>query len=223
MKFYIDSANLQQIKEVAAFFPIAGVTTNPSIVVKEKQPFISLLQEIRAVVGKEKKLFAQVIGSTEEEIIADALLLREKADHELIVKIPVTQEGIGAIKRLALQGIPTLATAVYTPMQAIVAAQAGASYVAPYVNRIDQLAGNGVQVAAEITAMLKQHELPCEVVAASFKNVQQIQQICLAGAHNITAAPEVLKALVNHPSTQQDVEAFQEEWTNFYHQNKLSE
>ncbi|MFK4997907.1 transaldolase family protein [Bacillus sp. N9] len=134
----------------------------------------------------------------------------------MIVKIPVTTEGIKAIKILKEEGIRTLATTIYTPMSAYMAAKAGAEYVAPYVNRIDNLAGNGVNVVSEITRIFSQHNLSCKVLAASFKNVQQLHDVCLAGAHGITAAPELIEALIENPSVEANVKQFKEDWINQY-------
>lgn len=216
MKIVIDSANAEKIRQLNEYFPIDGVTTNPSIIVKEKKPFLLLLQEIRGVIGDEKELFVQAVADKAEEIVEEAIGITKALAGPVLIKVPVTAEGIKAIKLLKEEGIRTLATTVYTPMSAFVAAKAGAEYVAPYVNRIDNLTGNGVQVVAEITRIFIAHSLPCKVLAASFKNVQQLHQVCLAGAHGVTAAPELIQGLIEHPSVASDVEKFKEEWMGQY-------
>ncbi|MGM0876965.1 MAG: transaldolase family protein [Bacillota bacterium] len=216
MEILIDSANLESIKELNELFTIDGVTTNPTIVIKEKQPFLPLLNEIRSIIGVKKKLFVQVLEEKAEGMVDEGIYLSEKVGGNLYVKIPVTSEGIKAIKVLKTKGIKTLATTIYTPMQAFVAAIAGAEYVAPYVNRIDNLAGNGVQVVTEIVKMFELHHLPCKVLAASFKNTQQVHHVCLEGAHGITAAPDIIKALIAHPSTDQNVNQFKIDWVHYY-------
>jgi fructose-6-phosphate aldolase 2 len=149
-------------------------------------------------------------------MLEEGLQLNEEIGGKLYVKIPVTDEGIKAIKFLKTNGIKTLATTIYTPMQAFIAAKAGAEYVAPYVNRIDNLAGNGVQVVTEIVKIFERHHLPCKVLAASFKNTQQVHHVCLEGAHGITAAPDIIKALIAHPSTDLNVNQFKIDWLQYY-------
>ena len=216
MQLVIDSANIEKIKYLQEYFPIDGVTTNPTIIVKEKKPFLPLLQEIRDIIGNEKELFVQTVGSHAEELVKEAQFINKELSGNIIVKIPVTTEGIKAIKLLKEQGIRTLATTVYTPMSAYVAAKAGAEYVAPYVNRIDNLTGNGIQVVKDIVTIFKQHELSCKVLGASFKNVQQIQQVCLAGAEGITAAPELIEAMLTIPSVDANVQQFKDDWLALY-------
>jgi fructose-6-phosphate aldolase 2 len=216
LEILIDSANLDSIRELNTLFPIDGVTTNPTIIVKEKKPFLPLLKEIRNIIGEEKMLFAQVLHEKAEGMLEEGLQLNEEIGGKLYVKIPVTDEGIKAIKFLKSKGIKTLATTIYTPMQAFIAAKAGAEYVAPYVNRIDNLAGNGVQVVTEIVKIFERHHLPCKVLAASFKNTQQVHHVCLEGAHGITAAPDIIKALIAHPSTDLNVNQFKIDWLQYY-------
>jgi fructose-6-phosphate aldolase 2 len=216
MKIVIDSANVDTIKKLIDYYPIVGVTTNPSIIVKEKRPFLPLLKEIRSIIGDERMLHVQVLSSTATEMVEESINNREQLGGNYYTKIPVTREGIKAIKELKLKGIKVLATTIYTPMQAIVAANAGANYVAPYVNRIENLSGNGIQVVEEIRTMFDQYNLSCKILAASFKNVRQVQGVCLAGAHAITAGGDIIESLLNHPSTQGDVEQFQEDWKSFY-------
>ncbi|MGN7397318.1 transaldolase family protein [Peribacillus frigoritolerans] len=214
MQIVIDSANVESIRSLNEYFPIDGVTTNPSIIVKEKRDFLPLLREIRAVIGNEKDLFVQVIAEKAEDIVKEAHYICNEVTGSILIKVPVTTEGIKAIKLLKEEGIRTLATTVYTPMSALIAAKAGAEYVAPYVNRIDNLTGNGVEVVSNITRIFSEHNLPCKVLAASFKNVQQLQNVFLSGAHGITAPPELIKGMITHPSVEIDVNQFKEEWLN---------
>ena len=180
MRLYIDSANVEQIGHLNEYYPIAGVTTNPSILVKENRPFLEVLKEIREV------------------------------------KIPVTEEGLKAIKILSEENIPVLATTIYTSFQALMAALAGAKYVAPYVNRIDNLTGNGVKVVSEIAQLFESYQLSTEILAASFKNVQQIHDVCLAGAETVTVSPDLILKFIAFPSTASDVAVFKKEWQKAY-------
>jgi len=222
MQLVIDSANIEKIKYLQEYFPIDGVTTNPTIIVKEKKPFLPLLQEIRDIIGNEKELFVQTVGSHAEELVKEAQFINKELPGNIIVKVPVTTEGIKAIKLLKEQGIRTLATTVYTPMSAYVAAKAGAEYVAPYVNRIDNLTGNGIQVVKDIVTIFKEHELSCRVLGASFKNVQQMQQVCLAGAEGITAAPELIEAMLTIPSVDANVQQFKDDWLTLYGKDAIN-
>lgn len=216
MEIVIDSANVDTIKKLIDYYPIDGVTTNPSIIVKENRPFLPLLKEIRSVIGEERMLHVQVLSSTAAEMVKEAINNREQIGGNYYTKIPVTPEGIKAIKELKEIGIQILATTIYTPMQALVAAKAGADYVAPYVNRIENLSGNGIKVVEEIRTLFAQHNLSCKILAASFKNVHQVQEVCLAGAHAVTATGEIIEGFLNHPSTKGDVEKFKKEWDSFY-------
>lgn len=212
MKLYIDSADVKQIAYLNEFYPIAGVTTNPSIIVQEKRPYLELLKEIRHVIGEEKELFVQVIGGTAEEIVDEAMYINRELSGNEVVKIPVTEQGIKAIKLLSAEKIPTLATTVYTSFQGLMAAMSGAKYVAPYVNRIDNLTGNGVKVVSEIAELFSTYHFTTEIIAASFKNVQQIHDVCLAGAQNVTVGPDLIRKCIGFPSTAQDVTKFKKEW-----------
>jgi len=216
MQLVIDSANIEAVKELSQYLPIDGVTTNPSIIVKEKKEFLSLLREIRHVIGEEKELFVQTISEKAEDIVQEAHYICNTISGNLLVKVPVTIEGIKAIRMLKEDGIRTLGTTVYTPMSALLAAKAGAEYVAPYVNRIDNLTGTGRNVVSDIVQIFKANNLPCKVLAASFKNVQQIQDVFLADVDGITASPELIKEIFNHPSVERDVKKFREEWLEQY-------
>jgi fructose-6-phosphate aldolase 2 len=216
MRLYIDSANVKKIEYLNEYYPIAGVTTNPSIIVKENGSYLDLLKEIRAVMGEEKELFVQAIGDSAEEMVEEAKFIQRRLTGNVIVKIPVTEEGIKAIKLLAADKIPTLATTIYTSFQALIAAMCGAKYVAPYVNRIDNLTGNGVKVVSEINQFFSSYLLPTEILAASFKNVQQVHDVCLAGAQSVTVGPDLIEKFLAFPATLQDVNAFKTEWQNRY-------
>ncbi|GKU81786.1 transaldolase family protein [Niallia sp. NCCP-28] len=222
MRLYIDSANLEQIAYLNDYFPIAGVTTNPSIIVKEKKPYMELLKEIRGIIGEEKELFVQLIGDTAEEMMAEAQYINRAIAGKVVVKIPVTTEGIKAIKLISAYKIPVLATTIYTSMQALTASMAGADYVAPYVNRIDNLTGNGIKVVQEISELFSAYNCKTKILAASFKNVQQVHDVCLAGAHSVTVSAELMGKLIDFPSTNADVAAFKKQWQGYYGMDKQS-
>ena len=212
MRFLLDTANLENIRYCYEYYPISGVTTNPTIIAKERQPIMPLLKEIRQIIGEERALHVQVIAQKAEDILQEARFLLDQLSGRLYVKIPATEEGIKAIKWLTKEGIPTTATAIFTAQQAHLAALAGASYVAPYVNRIDNLTGNGTGVVEEIVRIFNTFTLGTQVLAASFKNVEQVHQCCLAGAHEVTVDPAILKSLISHPAVGLSVKQFADDW-----------
>lgn len=222
MRLYIDSADVEKIKYLTKYYPIAGVTTNPSIIVKENRPYLELLKEIRAAIGDEKELFVQVIGDTAEEMVEEAKYIRHQLSGKVVMKIPVTEEGIRAIKLLTEENIPTLATTIYTSFQALIAAMAGAQYVAPYVNRMDNLTIDGVKVVSEIAELFKNYRLTTDIIAASFKNVQQVHDVCLAGAQTVTVGPDLIEKFIAFPATEKDVLVFKSEWQNAFGGDKAS-
>jgi len=222
MRLYIDSADVEKIKYLTKYYPIAGVTTNPSIIVKENRPYLELLKEIRAAIGDEKELFVQVIGDTAEEMVEEAKYIRHQLSGKVVMKIPVTEEGIRAIKLLTEENIPTLATTIYTSFQALIAAMAGAQYVAPYVNRMDNLTIDGVKVVSEIAELFKNYQLKTDIIAASFKNVQQVHDVCLAGAQTVTVGPDLIEKFIAFPATEKDVLVFKSEWQNAFGGDKAS-
>ena len=219
MFYLLDSANVEQIAKIFDVFPIAGVTTNPSIITKEKKEFFPLLKDIRSAIG-DRMLHVQVLGSTAEEMIKDGLCIREHVDGLLYVKVPVSEAGYKAVQELKKQGLNITATAVYTPQQALIAANCGADFTAPYVNRIDNISGMGVHVVSMITELFQVHGLTTKVLAASFKNVQQVHEVALAGAGAVTVSPDIMLKLVEHPLTDMSVENFQQDWQSVYGKGK---
>lgn len=208
MQIFIDDANLENIKTMFELFPCDGVTTNPSILSKAGEPPIEHLKNIRKLIPSEAMLHAQVISQTAEEMVKEAEYMLKSVSSELFIKVPVTPEGIKAIPMMTKKGMQVTATAVYSAMQGFVAAKAGARYIAPYVNRLDNLCYDGLQVAMDIHDMLQMHNLNSDVVGASFKNSQQIFELCLYGIGAVTAPPEVLKGLIANRITESAVADF---------------
>lgn len=210
MLILIDSADVDEIKKLMDKYPYDGVTTNPTILEKADDNPMDVLKRIKSLLTEGAQLHAQVISETAEGMITEAEhIYRELGKENTYVKIPVTTEGLKAMALLHENGIKNItATAIYTAMQAFMAAKAGARYTAPYVNRIDNLGANGVQTAKNIHGMFKMHNMESNVLAASFKNSQQVLELCLHGIGAITAAPDVLRGLVKHDSTINAVNAF---------------
>lgn len=208
MKFIIDDADIAKIKDIYNTFAVDGVTTNPSILAKSgRQPY-EVLTEIREFIGPDAELHVQVIAQDAEGMVRDGHRIVEVLGKNTYVKVPTTKEGLRAMKMLHGEGIRVTATAIYTRMQAFLAAKAGADYAAPYVNRIDNLGGDGVKAAQDIHDIFRKNGLDCQVLAASFKNSQQVQELCEYGIGAATISPDVIEALIKNDSVTMAVEAF---------------
>lgn len=208
MKFIIDDANIEKIKELYDVFVVDGVTTNPSILAKNgKQPF-ETLKEIRAFIGDDAELHVQVVATTMEGMLEDAYIIQKELGGNTYVKIPTTKEGLKAMKALSKEGAKITATAIYTQMQAFLAGKAGAHYAAPYVNRIDNLGADGIKTTKGIHDIFKKNGLKTEVLAASFKNSQQVLELCEYGIGAATISPDVIEGLIKNDSVAMAVEAF---------------
>lgn len=208
MKLCVDNADIDLIKKCYEYYPMDGVTTNPSIIAKSgRQPY-DVLHEIRDFIGKNADLHVQVIARDAEGMIRDAHRIVRELGDTTIVKIPSIPEGFKAIKALSAEGIVTTGTAVYTPMQAFLAAKSGAKYVAPYINRIDNMGYDGVSVAQDIQDILWNNDLDCDILAASFKNSQQVLELCEYGVGAATVAPDVIMGLVKNPAIDAAVDDF---------------
>ncbi|AOZ74338.1 transaldolase [Clostridium pasteurianum] len=214
--------NLQEIKKAFDLYPMSGVTTNPTIISKEKRNFIDILKEIRNEIDEDKMLHVQVISQKAEEIVKEAEYLKELIGGNIYIKISVIPEGIKAIKILKKKGINITATDIFTAEQALMAAIAGAQFVAPYVNRIDNISGNGVDVVVQIIQLFKAHNISAKVLAVSFKNVQQVHQVALAGGQSVTVNAEVMDKLLSHPLTDSSVEQFISDWESVYGKGKYT-
>lgn len=198
MKLFIDDANIEAIKRLCDLYPIDGVTTNPSILSKQNRNPEEVLKEIREIIGEDGILFAQAIPTDAEGMVKDAEAIVRVLGKNTVVKIPCIPEGFKAIRILKQKGIPTCGTVVYTPMQAYLAAKAGASYVAPYVNRIDNMGYDGIYVTKQIHDFLVNNHMDCGVLAASFKNSQQVLELCEYGVYSSTCAPDVIDGFVKN-------------------------
>jgi fructose-6-phosphate aldolase 2 len=216
MLLLIDTADVAAIERIVDVYPVVGVTTNPTLIAREKRPLRELLLDIRRVVGERAMLHAQVLSDDPETMVQEALRLRDLLGEGFHPKVPVTPPGIKAIRRLAELGFAPTATAVVSPIQALVAARAGAAFVAPYVNRLDEICGNGSFVVEEIAGLIDTHDLATRVLAASFKTVQQVLAVAMAGAQSATLSPAIFEILLAHPLTDSGVAGFLSDWEDSY-------
>ena len=211
MELYLDTSDVAAVKRLARIFPLAGVTTNPSIVAAGKTPVEVLLPQLYDALDGKGRLFAQVMANTAEGMVADAHKLRAIIP-DLVVKVPVTAEGLAAIKCLKAEGIPTLGTAVYGAGQGVLSALAGAEYVAPYVNRVDAQGGDGVQTVNDLQRLLSLHAPGAKVLAASFKTPRQALACLLAGCESITLPLDVAQQFIAAPAVEAAVAKFEQDW-----------
>ena len=216
MLYILDTADLAAIRHCNEFYPLAGVTTNPSIIAKENCDFWNLVKEIRSIIGEEKMLHVQTTQKTAEKIVEEAKLLQKELKGKFFIKIPINEEGIKATMELKKLGIGVLMTAIFTPAQALMAAMAGADFVAPYVNRIDKILGDGTAVVEEIVRQFERYGTDCRVLAASFKNAEQVHKCASAGCHCVTVTADILKALISHPMTNAAIDGFDKDWKMVY-------
>ena len=216
MLYILDTANLDAIRHCNEYYPLAGVTTNPSIIAKEKTDFWTLMKGIRAIIGEEKMLHVQTTQKTAEGMVEEAKLLNKELGGNFYIKIPIGEEGLKATKQLKKLGIGVTITAIFTPAQALLAATAGASFVAPYVNRLDNIIGDGVEVAAEIVKQLKAYGSDCKVLVASFKTAEQVHKCASVGCHSMTVTADILRTVISHPMTDAAVAGFEKDWASVY-------
>lgn len=212
MKLIIDFANLNQIKEIYAYYPMDGVTTNPSILAKEEKNPYEVLKGIRQFIGAAADLHVQVISTEAMNMVREAHRIQKELGANTYIKVPVSREGLKAMKTLAAEDANITATAVYTPMQAYLAGKAGARYAAPYVNRIDNLGADGVRVAKDIHDIFKKNELKTEVIAASFKNSQQVLELAKYGVGAATISPAVIEGLIKLDAVNCAIEVFNKDF-----------
>lgn len=209
MKFFIDSANINHIKEAASYGLLDGVTTNPSLVAKEGRNFIELLQEIVKIV--DGPISAEVVATDYEGILKEA---REfsKIHKNIVVKIPLIKDGLKAVKTLTSEGIKTNVTLCFSPSQALLAAKAGATYVSPFVGRLDDISHEGMALIAQIIQIYKNYNFKTEVIVASIRHPLHVVEAAMIGAHIATMPFDVIEKLFKHPLTDIGLEKFLADW-----------
>jgi fructose-6-phosphate aldolase 2 len=217
MIYLADTANLNELKKLFYYFPIEGITTNPTIIAHEKKPLSRILPEIIELVG-DKMLHVQMISNKAEDMVREAMAYKLKygLGDNYFAKIPVTKEGYRAMPMLKDKGIQVTATAVFTQQQALIAARAGADWVAPYVNRLDNISSHGIEVVGNIVESLARYGLKTGVLAASFKTVDQVYRVSMMGSQAATVGYQILECLRSHPMTDTGVEAFEKDAEGLY-------
>ncbi|MYL49522.1 fructose-6-phosphate aldolase [Halobacillus litoralis] len=211
MKFFIDTANIEDIREANALGLLAGVTTNPSLVAKEGVSFHDRLKEITDEV--DGSVSAEVISEDAEGMIQEGKELAAIAPN-ITVKVPMTLEGLKAVKAFSDLNIKTNVTLVFSANQALMAARAGASYVSPFLGRLDDIGHNGMELVAQISEIFDRHAIDTEIIAASVRHPVHVTEAAIHGAHIATIPFKVLSQIVKHPLTDQGIEKFLNDWNN---------
>jgi len=209
MKFFIDSANINHIKEAASYGLLDGVTTNPSLVAKEGKNFRELLEEIVKIV--DGPISAEVVSTDYEGILKEAREL-SKIHKNIVVKIPLIKEGIKAVKTLSSEGIKTNVTLCFSAPQAILAAKAGATYVSPFVGRLDDIGHEGMALIAQIVQIYRNYNFKTEIIVASVRHPLHVVEAAMMGAHIATIPFDVIEKLFKHPLTDIGLEKFLSDW-----------
>lgn len=217
MEYLLDTANIESIRKLVEYYPITGVTSNPSIVKKEGSiDFIGHMKEIRSIIGQNRTLHIQVTATDVEGMLRDANAILNKIDNQVFIKVPVTMEGLKVIKTLKAQGSHVTATAIYSKSQGFLALEAGADFIAPYYNRMENLGVDPEDVIASIAKMISAYGYSAKIVAASFKNIGQVNKAFLAGAQTATIDPAVLEQTFSMPSIQKALNDFTADWKAVY-------
>lgn len=218
MELIIDSSKIEQIKELNDLLTITGVTTNPTILTKSGREAMDVVKDLCEVLSEDQLLFIQTVQTSFEGIMEEAKMISSIRNKNMYVKIPVTHEGLRAIKECKKLGIHTLATAIYTADQAFLATMNGAEYLAPYTNRMCNY-GDGVQDVKDLIEMLRVNHMPAKVIAASFKNTYQVHELIKAGIQAVTVPCDVLYQMIDHPGTKIAVGEFSVNWQRAYNRN----
>lgn len=212
MKFFIDTANIEEIREAHALGILSGVTTNPSLVAREKGvSFHERLQEITSLV--KDSVSAEVIALDFEGMMAEAKELTAIAPN-ITIKLPMTPDGLKAVAALSKDGVKTNVTLIFSANQALLAARAGATYVSPFLGRLDDIGQNGLDLVSDIADIFAIHDIPTEIIAASIRHPMHITQAALKGAHIATIPYKVIMSLFHHPLTEKGIEAFIKDWNS---------
>ena len=217
MKFFLDTANIEEIKRINALGLVDGVTTNPTLIAKENLPFKEVIVDIcREVKGP---VSAEVIGLTYEEMIKEAREVATWADN-VVVKIPMTEAGLKAVHTLSQEGIKTNVTLIFTVAQGLMAAKAGATYISPFLGRLDDIGADGLQLVADLKEVMDIYGFSTEIIAASIRHLPHLEGSALAGADIATVPGSIFPKLWSHPLTDRGIDSFLADWEKYQSEQK---
>ncbi|SDC22364.1 transaldolase [Paenibacillus sp. UNCCL117] len=210
MKLFIDTANVDEIRKAHELGVIAGVTTNPSLIAKEGRDFFATVKEIAAIVGN-LPISAEVISLKADEMVEQGKKLAALGEG-IVVKVPMTEQGLIATNQLARQGIRTNVTLIFSSPQALLAARSGATYVSPFVGRLDDINQIGMNLIKEISEIFQAHAIPSEIITASVRTTTHVIEAALLGAHIATVPYKVIEQMIRHPLTDVGIDRFLKDW-----------
>jgi transaldolase len=209
MKFFLDTANVEEIKRIAKLGLVDGVTTNPTLVAKEGRIFKEVVQEICSIISG--PVSAEVTGSTSDEMLKEALEIAEWAPN-VVIKVPLTEDGLFTTHALSQKGIKTNVTLVFSAAQGLMAAKAGATFISPFVGRLDDIGMTGMDLVRDLTTIIRNYSFQTEIIVASVRNLEHVKQAAVAGAHIATIPGSLLPTLWKHPLTDIGIERFMADW-----------
>lgn len=213
MKLFIDTANVDEIRKANDLGVICGVTTNPSLIAREGKRFEDVIKEITTIVNG--PISAEVVALDADGMVREARELA--AIHEnIVIKIPITEEGLKAVKVLSAEEIRTNVTLIFSPAQALLAAKAGATYVSPFIGRLDDISDNGISVIDDISAIFEIHGIETEIIAASIRGPQDVTDAAKHGAHIATVPFKVIMQMLKHPLTDIGIQKFMDDWNKTF-------
>lgn len=211
MKIFIDTANVEEIRSANEMGIICGVTTNPSLIAKEKRDFKEVIKEITEII--DGPISAEVVSLEADKMVEEAIPLAE-LHKNIIIKLPMTIEGLKACKKLTAMGIKTNVTLIFSVSQALLAARAGATYVSPFLGRLDDIGVNSEELISDISIIFSKHNIKTEIIAASVRNPWHVKEAAKAGAHIATIPYNTLIAMTKHELTDRGIEKFLKDWEN---------
>jgi TalC/MipB family fructose-6-phosphate aldolase len=224
MKLYVDIADANAIKYVASFYPLDGFTTNPQILTKAGHNITNVLNELKEIIETtDMTIFVQVTAENAEKMLEQAKALHDYFGKTFVVKLPMTKEGIRAVTLCKSSDITVTVTIIFSVTQALIAAKAGADYVAPYVNRIENIGSDGIKTVTEMVNVLENQGYNTKVLAASFKNANQVKGVVLVGCQAITITPEMFDQMIYHPYTDKSLIDFKKYWETSCGSNQIDD
>lgn len=212
MKFFLDTANVEEIKRINALGLVDGVTTNPSIIAKEGRNFEEVIKEICSIV--DGPVSAEVTGLTTEEMVEEARQVAQWASN-VVVKIPMTEDGLAAVNILSKEGIKTNVTLIFTVSQGLMAAKAGATYISPFIGRLDDIGTDGLLLINKLKTVLSNYDFKTEIISASIRHIGHLEAAAEAGAHIATIPGSIFPKLWSHPLTDSGISAFMKDWAAY--------
>ncbi len=211
IELYLDTVDVESVERFTSCLPVKGVTTNPTILANAKVGVNQILPKLSEIIGNQARFHVQVVSQTVEAMVEEAKQI-DQLPYDMVVKIPATEAGLVAIKKVKQQKIKVLATAIYSAQQGFCAALSGADYLAPYINRMDTMGNNGIGVVADLQNLLNQHHIDCKLLPASFKNTLQALDVMKLGVEAITLPVDVAEQMILHPAVIPAVDKFNQDW-----------